>query len=177
MEVRKLNKKAINAVVLIFAVVFAASLILPVSAREISEESKPAIGEVHVDMSTLFQQLGSSSANVDERSLVQLLRTYRTQAVRGTDGNYYVRPTITSKVDVPNMTLNIGEFSSQQISPDGSTIQAYSMTGEGAGKACIMIAIWDYPGNNNDPGLNLELCYDSYLIMWKTVGIMIIGTV
>ena len=93
----------------------------------------------------VFQALKTieKSENIDYKKQLELIREYPVQARLSPDGNYYATPTIEAKVDYIEPELNILSFS-QETNSDGSIKQEYTLDGSGYGKACLIIAIWNY---------------------------------
>jgi len=112
--------------------------------------------ELYIDATSFLQEMGYSKENkAPPEVLAQLLRSYDVQAELLSDGTYHA--SITS--DLPVSTYNVCTLD------DIQTQIGRSATASGSGSACLIIAIWDYPGTANDLGSVGEDKYN-YIDQW-----------
>lgn len=126
------------------------------------------IGKVYVDASAVLKQLGYTEKNIasaPEKLLPQILRSYPTYPTRSHDGDYYVTITNNSlNADAVNI---VGSDTTVPYTlPDMPNSNA--ATDLLAEKACLIIAIWDYPGTGAD--LDAEYVYDMIYDWVSTSG-------
>lgn len=131
------------------------------------------IGNLHVDASAILKELGYTEKNISSVSgklKVQIMRSYRALPELHDDGDYYVTITPNS----PHAKSNL--IGSDRVSPDDVDLfhapnshNASDIQGASGGsldymynqRACLVFAIWDYPGVRLDAISDLENAYNS----------------
>lgn len=138
-----------------------ATLLVSAEAKNVANDQK-YLGKIHVDASAVLRELGyteADMADIPSKLKVQIIRSYHVTPELHEDGDYYV--TITP--DSPRAEVNlIGtdrispydvDLSHPPDSPDASDIPSSSQDSsdrQDDQRACLVFAIWDYPGTGND---------------------------
>lgn len=139
-------KKAIFGIVLILILMLPSSLIAMETSSKISDEV-PKIGKIHVDMSAVLQELGYTKENlstISEKLVAQIIRTYSASGTCSDDGDYYY--TITPDSLSANAKNIIGSNTTVPYD-SGVVTNSGASTNLIAGKACIIVGIWDWQGS------------------------------
>ena len=129
------------------------------------------LGKVHVDASAVLRELGCAEedmASIPSKLMVQILRSYNVTSQLHEDGDYYV--TITP--DSPRAEVNL--IGTDRVSPyivdlpreHAEAVGAKSLGGDSTDylynqRACLVLAIWDYPGTGADLPQDTEDEYDA----------------
>jgi len=142
-----------------------APFLVSAEPKDVTKDQK--IGNVHVDASAVLRELGYTEKNmssVPRKLMVQITRSYHAKAELHDDGDYYV--TITP--DSPPAKVNL--IGSDRIAPyevdlshppDSHGVSDANDASGGSKdsdeRACLVFAIWDYPGSEIDmPGAEDE---------------------
>jgi hypothetical protein len=155
-------------IIISMLLVSVAPVIFNTKPKDVTKD--PKIGNVHVDASAVLRELGYTEENmssVPRKLMLQITRSYHAKAELHDDGDYYV--TITP--DSPRAEVNL--IGSDNIAPydidlshapDSHDVSDTKGTSGGSldsdERACLVFAIWDYPGTEVDiPGAEDEFDY------------------
>jgi hypothetical protein len=138
----------------VLLVSISAPLIVSAEPKDVTNDLKGFV--IHVDASAVLRELGYTEKNmssVPRKLMIQIIRSYDESAVRHDDGDYYA--TITP--DSPRAEVNL--IGSDRISPVDVDLshapdshEMFDANGSSGGfldsddRACLVFAIWDYPG-------------------------------
>jgi len=143
-------KRAMISIILISMLLASSTTVFVHARTEPKDEVEPTVGDVHVDASSVLREMGYTDENISTAStgmLVQLLRSYDVTPTILPDGSYQVTITSNSSTIEPTAPAELQDIAPAIESEMGTTGTSLDSL---EGKACLVVAIWDYPGTGLD---------------------------
>ena len=155
-------KRAIIGVLLISMLLASSAVVFVHAEDKNAEKTQKGIGKVHIDASPILKEFAyteENMSNVPLKLLIQLTRAYRIHPTLLPNGDYYVKITSnsTEKITEPENPQYILPSVESDIADSGGSTESLIQ-----GKACLVVAIWDYPGELADLD-DLERSYNVIL--------------
>ena len=151
--------------------VSSATVLVRAEPKNVTNDRK--IGNVHVDASAVLKELGyteENMASVPEKLKLQIARSYHVMPELHEDGDYYVTITPNSPRAEINLIgtdyvspyhIPLAHAPNSQDIPDTKDSGGNSVDYMYDQRACLVFAIWDYPGTGAPDLPGLEAAYDS----------------